>query len=178
MEITIKCAGNNPVDINADNLGIATAGDVAESAVIRQIFGIGDDMVASVNGNIENNNFALEDGDVITLSTKGHKKGYTNPYTDGDIDECGNAERVYDDDAKASITISSGGNVVHFDLSDIGTGTAELMASALVKMTFGLGDDFVASVNGGEPTAANVPLYPGDEVSLSTKGHKKGISQG
>ncbi len=170
MEITIKCAGNNPVNINADNLGIGTAGDVAESAVIRQIFGIGDDMVASVNGNIENNNFALEDGDVITLSTKGHKKGYTNPYTD--------ADGVYEDDATASITISSGGNVVRFDLSDIGTGTAELMASALVKMTFGLGDDFVASVNGGEPTATNVPLYPGDEVSLSTKGHKKGINQG
>ena len=169
MEITIKCAGNHPVDVNAGNLNITTAGDVVKSAVVQQIFGIGDDMIASVNGEIAGSNFALEDGDVITLSTKGHGKGYTNPYTDGDID---------DDDTKASVTISSGGNTVSFDLSDIGPGTAELMASELVKMTFGLGDDFVASVNGSEPVRRNVRLCSGDTVSLSTKGHGKGAIRG
>lgn len=151
MNIVIKCAGNNPVPVNADNLNIQTAGDLVSSPVVQQIFGVGDDMVTSVNGSLQPSGFVLTDGDVVTLSTKGHDKG-----------------------SDTSVVISSGGNKVSFELADLDSTTAGVMASELVKLTFGLGDDFVTSVNGGRPTSHSQALCPGDTVVLSTVGHDKG----
>jgi len=161
MNITVKGNGNTPVELNAENLNIETAGDVLSSNVIKQIFGVGDDMVASVNGDIVNNDFDLADGDVITLTTKGHGKGAS-----------------FDDDGMepidAVVTISSGSNSLEFSLEDIGSTAAEILSSNLIQTAFGVGDDYVVSINGGQPVMDDTPVEPGDVVSLSTRGHGKG----
>jgi len=147
--ITIKCAGNTPVELNEENLNIVTVGDVTGSAVVQQIFGVGDDMAASVNGQILDQDLFIEDGDVITLSSKGHGKG------------------------AATITVSSGGNTAQFSIDEVGNTVAALLASQLVQMTFGVGDDMAASVNGAQ-TTREFEVLDGDLVTLSSKGHGKG----
>lgn len=157
MNITVKGNGNTPVELNADNLNLTTAGDVVTSSVVQQIFGVGDDMRPSVNGSIVDNSFVLSDGDVVTLTSGGHGKGF-NDY----------------DSIDADVTIRSGGNELTFSLEDIGKTAAEILSSQLIQTAFGIGDDHLASINGGRPTKDPVRIEPGDVVSLSTSGHGKG----
>ncbi len=148
--ITIYCAASD-VTIDEANLNITDVKSLLGSSVIQQMFGIGDDMAAEVNGTFESSSFLIEDGDEIVLSTKAHDKG-----------------------ADAVVTIRNGVNEVQFDLESIGSTAAEILASQLVQMTFGTGDDMSLSLN-GSPVLGDVEIADGDDIVLSTKAHDKGL---